>query len=47
MLFIIVLIIIGLSVCATSYYLVLDEIVQDQKKQARNRFNKQNKKEGK
>ena len=43
MLFIIVLIIIGLSVCPTSYYLVLDEIVQDQKRQARNRFNKQNK----
>ena len=43
MLFIIVLIIIALSVCMASYYLIYDEIAQDQKRQAIKRFNKLNK----
>ncbi len=47
MLFIISLIIIGLSACLITYYLICDEIVQEQKKQARKRFNKQNKKRNK
>ena len=44
MIFIISLIIISLSACLVSYYVFFDEIVKEQKKEARKRFNKQNKK---